>query len=173
MRSIQRLLGLSDSSEASEERDTSTVRRIAAELDRLPIQQARYLAAFAYVLARVAHADLEISPAEVERMEELMTGQGLSKPQAALVVQLARHQATHFSGTEDYLVTRQFRELASAEQRLGIVRCLYEVAAAHGLISAREDATIRQIANELRLTHAEVAALRAPFKDRLAELRDV
>jgi uncharacterized tellurite resistance protein B-like protein len=169
VRSIQRLLGLTEPDD--EERDTSTVRRIAAELDRLPVEQARYLAAFAYVLARVAHADLEISPGEVERMEELMAGHGLSKPQAALVVQLARHQATHFSGTEDYLVTRQFRELASAEQCLGLVHCLYEVAAAHGLVSAREDATIRQIANELRLTHAEVAAIRAQFKDHLAELR--
>jgi uncharacterized tellurite resistance protein B-like protein len=168
VRSIQRLLGLSES---DEDRDTRTVRRIAAELELLPLEQARYLAAFAYVLARVAHADLEISPDEVERMEELMAHEGLSRPQAALVVQLARHQATHYSGTEDYLVTRQFRELTSAEQRLGLVRCLYEVAAAHGLISAREDAAIRQIASELRLTHAEVVAIRASFRDRLAELR--
>lgn len=169
MRSIQRLLGLTES---ADERDSNTVRRIAAELDLLPPEEARYLAAFAYVLARVAHADLEISSGEVERMEELMGEQGLTKPQAALVVQLARHQATHFSGTEDYIVTRQFRELASPEQRLGLVRCLYEVAAAHGLISAREDATIRQIANELRLTHADVAAIRASFREQLAELRE-
>jgi uncharacterized tellurite resistance protein B-like protein len=123
------------------------------------------------VLARVAHADLEISAHEVAHMEELMVSEGLTGPQAALVVQLARHQATHFSGTEDYLVTRQFRELASSEQRLSLVRCLYQVAAAHGLISAREDATIRQIANELRLTHADVNAVRSRFRDQLAELR--
>jgi uncharacterized tellurite resistance protein B-like protein len=168
VRAIQKLLGLR---ETAEERDTSTVRRIAGELDRLAPEQARYLAAFAYVLARVAHADLEISDSEVERMESLMAEEGLSKPQAALVVQLARHQATHFSGTEDYLVTRQFRELANTEQCLALLRCLYHVAAAHGHISAREDAAIRQIASELRLTHAQVASIRAQFRDHLAELR--
>ena len=168
MRSIQRLLGLC---ETPEDRDTSTVRRIASELDRLPPEQARYLAAFAYVLARVAHADLEISEEEVEQMEELMADEGLSRPQAALVVQLARYQATHFSGTEDYLVTRQFRELATQAQSLALLRCLYRVAAAHGMISAREDAAIRQIANELRLTPPEIAAVRVQFKDQLAELR--
>jgi len=42
------------------EGDTDTVRRIVAELDKLEPGRARYLAAFAYVLSRVAGADLQI-----------------------------------------------------------------------------------------------------------------
>jgi len=154
------------------DRDTATVRRIAAELEQLPAEQARYLAAFAYVLARVAHADLEVSDEEIRRIELLVVHEGgLSTAQAALVASLARHQAVHFSGTEDYLVTRQFRELASREQCFSLVRCLYRVAAANGSISATEDTQIRQIALELRLTHPEVVGLRSEFKAQLAELR--
>ncbi len=38
--------------------DTETVRKIAAELDRLEPEKARFIAAFAYILSRVARADL-------------------------------------------------------------------------------------------------------------------
>ena len=40
--------------------DTETVRAIVRELEALPPERARYVAAFAFILARVAHADLEI-----------------------------------------------------------------------------------------------------------------
>jgi len=47
--------------------DTDTVRRIVASLDRLDPAGARYIAAFAYILARVALADrvVELPPALV------------------------------------------------------------------------------------------------------------
>jgi uncharacterized tellurite resistance protein B-like protein len=171
MRSLQSLLGIGASGTPAE-RDTETVRRIAGELDQLPAESARYLAAFAYVLARVAHADLQISDAELARMEMLVAAEGgLPPSQAALVAGIARYQTIHFGGTEDYLVTRQFRELAAREQCLALIRCLYHVAAADGSISTLEDGKIRQIALELGLTHAEVGALRAPFRSELAELR--
>ena len=40
------------------ERDTETVRRISRELEALPVERARFLAAFAYILTRAAAADL-------------------------------------------------------------------------------------------------------------------
>ena len=40
--------------------DIESIRRIAGELDALPADERRYIAGFAYVLARAAHADLEI-----------------------------------------------------------------------------------------------------------------
>ena len=43
------------------EADTATVRRIVAQLEALPPEKSRFLAGFAYVLSRAAHADLEIS----------------------------------------------------------------------------------------------------------------
>jgi hypothetical protein len=44
--------------------DTETVRRIVRELDQLDPSRARFLAAFAYVLSRVAGADLKVSETE-------------------------------------------------------------------------------------------------------------
>jgi uncharacterized tellurite resistance protein B-like protein len=169
MRTLQKLLGLEAKAEAS---DTATVRRIAAELERLPAHEARRLAAFAYVLARVARADLDVSSEEVAAMERLVAEQGgLSPPQAALVVQIAKSQAIAFGGTEDYVVTRQFRELSTREERIALVRCLFAVGAADDSISEAENSLVSVIGGELGLTGAEIAALRREFRDHLAVLK--
>jgi len=65
--------------------ETETVRRIAARLEGLAPERARRLAAFAYVLARVAHADLEIDAAESAEMERIVRERGgLDDAEAAL-----------------------------------------------------------------------------------------
>jgi uncharacterized tellurite resistance protein B-like protein len=95
----------------------------------------------------------------------------LTEAQAALVVQIARVQAISYGGTEDYVVTRQFRDLSTREQRLGLIRCLFAVAAADDSISHVENTQISQIANELGLTSREVAAVRGEFRDHLEVLK--
>ena len=67
MRPLFKLLGLSPN-EASV-RDPDTIERISEALEELEPESARYVAAFAYVLARVAHADWDISAEEVAVME--------------------------------------------------------------------------------------------------------
>jgi len=172
MRSLRRLLGL-DEERASDARDTATVRRIARQLDALPPDEARFLAAFAYVLARVARADLEISEAESAEMSRVLREHStLSEAQALLVVQMAKTQAAALGGTENYLVTRQFRELSDRAQRVDLLRCLFAVAAADDSISNVEDGEITAIGLELGFAREEIAAVRAGWRDRLAVLKE-
>src|SRR5262245_25442645 len=152
--------------------ETETVRRIAARLERLPDERARHLAAFAYVLARVAHADLEIDASESAQMERLVTELGGLEPaEAALVVEIAKSQARLLGGTENYVVTREFRRIASLEQRAGLLECAFAVAAADGEISAVESSECMRIAEELGFTREEALATRNTFRDKLALLR--
>jgi len=149
------------------------VRRIAAELDRLPAETARYLAAFAYVLARVAHADLEIDEDETREMERIATSLAdLSEAEAALVVQIAKSQAKLLGATENYVVTREFRKTATDGQRGQLLQCLYAVAAADGTISAEETTEIAAIGEELGFTRDEVNSLRATYRDKLSEFQN-
>ncbi len=171
MRSLRRLLGLE--TEVDEVRDTETVARIAAELDQLEPDRARFLAAFAYVLARVARADLEVSDAETRKMVELVREfSDLPPAQATLVVLMAKTHAIALGGTENYLVTRQFRELSTRGQRIDLVRCLFAVAAADENISSVENTEITQIGGELGFTREEIAGLRASFRDQLSVLQN-
>jgi uncharacterized tellurite resistance protein B-like protein len=173
--SILKFLGLEEEGAAGAARDsaeTETVRKIVATLDRLEPDRARYVAAFAYILSRVARADLVISEAEVRAMETIVSHEGgLTPEQAILVVQMAKTQSIFFGGTENFLVTREFNRLATREQKLGLLRCLFAVSAAEDDISVVEDNEVRRIANELRLSHADFTEARSLYRDHLSVLR--
>ena len=164
--------GTADRPFPTDPRDTETVRRIAGQLDALPVERARFLAAFAYILTRAAAADMDISHAEARAIEELVAEHGgLPEPQAVLVSQIARNQSLLYSGTEDYLVTRQFRELASTEDRVALLRCCYIVGAADDTITSQESGALQQIAKELDIDRDAVTAIRNEFAPKLAAIQ--
>jgi uncharacterized tellurite resistance protein B-like protein len=170
---LKKFLGLGNATaEGDDDGDTATVRRIAAELERLPLGTAKFLAAFAYVLARVAHADLDIDETETREMERITTSvASLSDAEAALVVQIAKSQARLLGETENYVVTREFRNISTREQRGELLQCIYAVAAADGTISGIESAEIAAIGEELGFTRAEINALRSTYRDKLSEFQ--
>jgi uncharacterized tellurite resistance protein B-like protein len=154
---------------AASSADTETVRKIAAALDRLDPDRARYVAAFAYILSRVARADLQISDEELREMERLVQEQGgLPEEQAVMVVQMAKTQSILFGGVENFLVTREFDKIATHEQKIALLHCLYGVSAADQTISSAEDTTIRAIADELHLDRADFIAVKSAYVSRLA-----
>ena len=160
------------SSDSAGHGDTDTVRRIVSELDKLDPQRARYLAAFAYVLSRVANADLHISDVESRTMVDLVRRVGnLPEEQAILVVEIAKGQNRLFGGTENFLVTREFREIASDQERHELLDCLFAVSAADEAISAEEEAQIWQIASELGFSHTEYVDVRLAYSDKRTVLR--
>jgi uncharacterized tellurite resistance protein B-like protein len=148
--------------------ETEAVRHIVARLETLPPEQARLLASMAYVLARAAYADLNISEIETTAMEKELTDAGLDQPQAVLVVEMAKMQEMAIGGTSDYLVTREFREHSTPEQRLGLLRACYHIAVADESITSMENATLVEIASELDISHDEAAEVRAEFADKLS-----
>lgn len=147
--------------------DTESVRRIVRELDALEADRARFVAAFAYILSRVANADLDISEEETRKMERILHELGhLPEGQAVLAVQIAKAQNRLLGGTENFLVTREFKELATPEQCRELLDCLFAVSAVDESISGAEEAQIRQIASELGFSHAEFVAARAAYNDK-------
>jgi hypothetical protein len=64
---LSKLLGLDSDAPTRSHGDTEAVRKITQALDQLDPARARYIAAFAYILSRVAYADMNISPREVEK----------------------------------------------------------------------------------------------------------
>jgi uncharacterized tellurite resistance protein B-like protein len=168
--SIRSFLGIPDQHAASA--DTETVRKVIEALDQMDPARARFIAAFGYILSRVANADLSISPEEVHAMERIiMERGGLPEEQALIVIQTAKTRAQLFGGTENFLVTREFSRIATREEKLALLDCLFAVAAAEGGISATEDNEIRQIVNELGLGHPDFIAVRSRWKDQLNVLK--
>lgn len=154
--------------------DTATVRRIVARLEEMPAERARFIASAAYTLARAANADQEISAEETVEIERALQANGaVDEATAVLVTEMAKLQARTVGGTEDYVVTREFRNLASESQRLDILRACYAIGAASGTISAEENAVVNEIGRELDLDPAAVNAVRAAFHERLSAVQEV
>ncbi len=168
--SIRSFLGLPDTHAPTGE--TEAVRKVVEALDHLDPARARFIAAFGYILSRVANADLKISPEETRAMERIiMERSGLPEEQALVVVQTAKTRTQLFGGTENFLVTREFSRIATRDEKLALLDCLFAVAAAEGGISTAEDNEIRQIASELGLEHPEFIAVRSQWKDQLTVLK--
>ena len=149
-----------------------TFARIAAELDGLPPERARFFAGFAYVLARVAGADLRIEEREVTTIEALLVRfAGVTPAEAALATRIARSEVEQLGGTHDFLVTRELGRLCTPEERLQLIECLLAVAAADELVTTAESHDVLRIAAELGVPRSDALAIRARFRDQLAELR--
>lgn len=175
--SLLQWLGLpNDGSGKSEtkglDEETDTMRRIVGELEALPEDRARYLAGFAYILSRVAHADATVSPQETEKMQEILQKLGhLPEAQAVLVVEIAKSQVRLLGGTENFLVSRRFREMATPQQRRELLECVFAVSAADESITVVEEGQARQISRELGLTHGDFIAARADYHEHLEALK--
>jgi uncharacterized tellurite resistance protein B-like protein len=169
--SLFRFLGLAMTADPAE-REPESLRELGARLSALPPEDARFIAAFAYLLARVAGADLRMENGEREIIaDRLGSLAGLERERARILADAAIAAATTHSASDDHLVARSYREMATDDERQLLVRCLYAVAAADSNITTPEDNEIFEIATEIGMGRNDVVALRAEFKEHLAVLR--
>ena len=88
--------------------DVQALDALEESLSHVPPEEARRVAALAYLLSRVAHADHEVSDAEREAMVRLLVDRArLAPEQAAIVIGIATSKIVHVRGTQDYLVSRE------------------------------------------------------------------
>jgi uncharacterized tellurite resistance protein B-like protein len=164
LKSIRAWLG----ADRQDSQEFAPLRETLEALDHLEPDRARYLAAFAYLLGRVAHADQHVSTEETLAMEALVQEHGqVSRDQAMVVVQLAKASNLLFGGTANFLVARELSALATYEQKLALMRCLFAVSATDEAISTAEEGEIHRIAKELRIDHPDLVALRVAHQRHL------
>lgn len=134
-------------------------------------ERARYLACFAYILTRVARADHHVSDDEAAIMERIVAERAhVDAEQATLIVSIAR-AAGHSRGTDDFVITREFERIATRDEKLALLDCLFAIAAADAAIGTIEDNEVRRVASELRLDHADYIAVRQRHLGHLNVLR--
>ena len=84
---------------------------------------------------------------------------------------MAKIQARVHGATEDFVVTREFREISTLEQRVALLRCCFAIGAADGTITAEEASTVNEIARELDVERDVVNAVRAEFHEQLSAVQ--
>jgi uncharacterized tellurite resistance protein B-like protein len=159
--------------EADDSHAVNSLGEIEKALTELDPSDARYVACFAYILHRIARADHEITGEESQLIERLVAERGGLPPErAALVVRIAKVEGLRHGGTEDFIVTREFASVATREQKLALVDCLFAVSASDRSIRTVEDNEIRRVANELKLDHHDYISVRSAHVAHLASRQE-
>jgi uncharacterized tellurite resistance protein B-like protein len=165
-------LGLAGAARTSPASGSEAVQRIAGALAHMDPARARYLATFAYLLGRVANADHVVTDDERQAMAVIVASEGgLDPDQARLVAGIAGDDSLRRRGTDDFQVAQEFAELATEEQKLALLRCLFAVSASDEAVVTSEDNEVRRIAVQLKVAHDAFVAARAAVRDKLAVLR--
>lgn len=150
---------------SSKNPEVNVLREIISKVEEHPPEQARYMACFAYLLGRVAFSDLNTSNEEIEKMEKLLQKRfKLEETQSVLICKMARTQNELFGSTENYIVTREFKELTNLQARKEMVDFLFQIAAADDSISSAEESEISQMASELELTRDDLIEIRQKYR---------
>ena len=76
------------------------------------------------------------------------------------------------SPLQDFLAAREFRDVATEEQKRDLLHCLFAVSAADESISVAEEETVRSISRELLVTNDEYLAIRSAYRDKRAVLKE-
>lgn len=152
--------------------EAGALEEVERALEGLDPERARYVASFAYILGRVARADHHVSEQESGEMARLVARcMALPEEQAAIAVAIATTHGLRHGGTEDFLVTREFARMATREQRLALLDCLFALSSADEAIVQLEDNEIRRIASELKLEHSDFITARTAYLQHLKVLR--
>jgi|Deesub1362A_J573_1020465.scaffolds.fasta_scaffold01222_9 uncharacterized tellurite resistance protein B-like protein len=143
--------------------------RLRSSAETLPLDEAqlRKLSLAGGLLARVAHADHEVTEGERQAIEKVLREHwDLDPLQASLVVDIALEVAGR--ELDEFRLTRSFFDRTSAQERQSFVEALFHVAAADGLADRHETEAIRRIAQGLKLTHRQFiqAKLTLPARKR-------
>lgn len=164
-------LGRADSGQES---GTPLAVAIRRELGAVVSADVERIAAYAGLLVRVAHADVEVSEEERTRLTEIIAEHtGVSPTEAQAIAALVIRQATELEGIEYALLTRAVNEFADTQEKERLIDCLYAVATADDEVSVAEDDIIRAVARALLLSHEQFIRIRQPYKDKLEVIRSL
>ena len=169
--SLLRFLGLTGH-EAGRDATPSSLIELEDELGSLPPDESRFVSAFAYLLARIAGADLRTHQVEQNEIARHIEGfAAISAEHAEILAKSAVRVAEDNGSTDDHLVARAFRDMTDAAERIRLMRCLYAVAAADDSISTQEDNEIFEVGRAIGVPREDIVALRSEFRQYLGTLK--
>ena len=162
--------------DSAEERDDPGARELSglveAHLSGADDATVSIVTAIAGLLAGVAYADRDFSPAEAAKVEaELGRVQGLSEAGARAVSAALHSHVLELSATQAPRYTRILRQLADRDLRVEVLRLLVDLAAADGTVTPDEVNHLRRTTTALGLTQEDYNAAQSAHRDKLSSLR--
>ncbi|MGB3688126.1 MAG: TerB family tellurite resistance protein [Jannaschia helgolandensis] len=137
------------------------LRRLTApEPDRLPEPDARL--ALAALMVRVARSDGDYDPAEIARIDRILTKRYGLGPEATANLR-AQAEALEQEAPDTVRFTRAIKGAVDLEERSAVIEALWSVVLVDGERDAQEDSLLRLLANLLGINDRDsnIARIRA------------
>lgn len=120
--------------------------------------------ATAAMLIEMMHMDNQVLPDEHALVQRVVASQfDLSTGAADALIYKAEQQL--HKATDYYQFTRLLNKGFTHEQKVKLIKCLWEVAFVDGHLDEYEDYMVRKVSDLLHLSHAELIKMRNQVKD--------
>ena len=144
----------------------TSIHKIVNTIIEQEAEKADNIAMVAFLLARVAYCDLDVSEEEKLRIKSIVKEKyGFSQETANLIMELAVAQNIQEGSSDNYLVAREFKNSTSIEEREDFLRFLFEVACADKDISPEEEAELKVIGQEFGIPDSDFVLIRREFSE--------
>ncbi|RMG41268.1 MAG: TerB family tellurite resistance protein [Candidatus Dadabacteria bacterium] len=161
---LLKLFGLKNGSSSESLEHGSLFTRLSELLSGLSEREVAVITGISGLLGQVAYADLEISDKEICKIKSvLQSNLGLDEQHAELVVTVTKELTRELAGIEDFRYTRLINEHCTKDEKMQLLKALFEIASADDSISSDEDLAIGNIARDLLLTREDFISARADY----------
>ncbi|MBN2526637.1 MAG: TerB family tellurite resistance protein [Deltaproteobacteria bacterium] len=143
--------------------------RISQLGEQLSDTDLKKVTATAGLYGRIAYADTEITPDEVEKIKSILaTDTGLSKKSSAIVTTLMLENKVELLTLEEHFYTRLANECMTVDEKKSLLKKMFQIAAADGTICLEEENQLYGVASHLKLSRQEIVELKREFKEYLS-----
>jgi uncharacterized tellurite resistance protein B-like protein len=145
---------------------------LSEHFSQLDERELKRVTGFSGMLGKISYADMNISEEEKERLRSIFrTTLNLDDAKSELLLSILVEHRIQLFTVEDYLYSRLINEVCDFQEKMGLVKAMFSVAAADGSISQEEDAAIFTAAKSIHLSHGNFISLRKQFSQYLEVLR--
>ena len=133
---------------------------------------AKLITGYAGLLGRVAYADTVITTEEITQVKNILQKEsGLNVEDIASIIKLITERKVEILTIEEFFYARMINEVCTPEQKLQLLKNMFEIAAADGNICTQEENLISQTAESLKISRKELTGLKRRFSSYLGTLK--
>ena len=146
--------------------------KLSSELPNAAEDELIEIACIAGLLARVAYVDFDIDTREIYSMKNiLLEWTDLPDKDIDAIVHLAIEEIKELAGLENHKYCHPLNDILSNDQKYGLLKALFAVAASDHHVEQIENEEIRVICRGLRLQHNYYVSARASVLEKLGALK--
>jgi uncharacterized tellurite resistance protein B-like protein len=134
--------------------------------------EAKRITGYAGLLGRVAYADTVITSEEIARIKNILQKEsGLKLDAIASIIKLITDRKVEILTIEEHFYARMINEACTMDQKLNLLKNMFEIAAADKNICTAEENLIYQTSESLKIPRADLTKMKRMYAEYLGTLK--